>query len=55
MLTGHHEKGNTNESVATGWIEARFAGKEENIIYITKHMAADGMMSGGATLVLALI
>jgi len=23
MLTGHHEKGNTNESVATGWIEAR--------------------------------
>lgn len=47
-LAGHHEKGeNSNESVAKSWIEARFAGKQENINFVTKHMASDGLIYAG--------
>jgi membrane-associated protease RseP (regulator of RpoE activity) len=47
-LAGHHgDKASPNEAVVKGWVEARVAGQKENIAYVEKHMAEDGLFYGG--------
>jgi len=47
-FAGHHgEHANPNEAVVKGWIEARAAGQKENLAYVEKHMADDGLFFGG--------
>ena len=47
-MAGHHEEqANPNEVIVKGWIDARVMGKKEHIAYVEKHMADDGLFSGG--------
>ncbi len=43
----HSEQANPNEAIAQGWIKARIASKAENIAYVNKHFAEDGVIVAG--------
>ena len=40
LFAMHHES--SKEDVARGWVEAGYAGKQEAIAYVKKHLAEDG-------------